>query len=70
FLNEWPQGSVVLAAANGLEYEQRCREAGPIDLVIVDLHMPVRDGWETLRWIAQHQPDTKAIALSFDQTPQ
>ena len=69
-VKEWPHGTVVLEAANGLEYEERCREAGPIDIAIVDLHMPIRDGWETLRWIEQHQKPTKAIVLSFDQTPQ
>ncbi|MBK7083461.1 MAG: response regulator transcription factor [Flavobacteriales bacterium] len=65
-LSGWPQGKVVVEAANGLDYERRCAEAGHIHLAVVDLRMPVRDGYDTIAWITHHQPRTKALALTYD----
>ena len=40
-------GFAVMAAANGLEALEQLREGLP-DLVLMDLSMPVLDGWGTL----------------------
>ncbi len=65
FLRDWPHGEVVLEAANGVEYEEACAHAGPIDIALVDLMMPLRDGIRTIAWICTNQPATRPIALSF-----
>ena len=67
-LNQWPRGQVVLDAANGVDYELRSQETGPIDIVLVDLQMPHRDGFQTTRWIRQHQRNTRVLGLSHDPT--
>lgn len=41
-------GFEVVEAADGLEALQRISES-PIDLILLDLALPVIDGWETLR---------------------
>jgi len=69
-VEDWPHGQVVLEAQDGVDYEERCAGQQAPDLVVVDLSMPRRDGWATLEWIAQHQPDTKAIAITFDPNPE
>ncbi len=58
--------TVVLVAGDGLAYEQLCAHVPPPDVVIVDLFMPVRDGFETMAWITLHQPHTLPLACSFD----
>jgi DNA-binding NarL/FixJ family response regulator len=63
---EWPQGEVVLEAENGLDYEEQLAQAGAIDLAIVDLLMPHRDGIETIAWIREHQPTVRTLAITFD----
>ncbi len=63
---EWPQGEVVLEAENGLDYEEQLPQAGTIDLAIVDLIMPKRDGFETIAWIREHQPTVRTLAITFD----
>lgn len=65
-IHAWPHGKVVLEAANGLEYERACATLPRIHIAIVDLCMPVRDGYETMRWIRREQPITLPIALTFD----
>lgn len=62
----WEHGTVVLAATDGLDYAERLTDAGPIDLAIVDLLMPHRDGFETMAWIREHQPTTRTLAITFD----
>lgn len=67
-LASWPHGKVVLTAGNGLDYENRCANGPRIDLAIVDLMMPVRDGYETMVRMARFQPDTIPAALTFEPT--
>lgn len=65
-LQRWPRCESVLQAAHGLDYERRSAETGHIHIAIVDLFMPVRDGFETIRWIVRNQPRTLPIAISQD----
>jgi two-component system invasion response regulator UvrY len=68
-VNAWPHGKVVLQAENGMQYEQLCATAPPIHIVIVDLNMPLRNGFDTIAWIRQHQPLARPIALGYDAAP-
>jgi CheY-like chemotaxis protein len=43
------EGFSVLTAQNGSEALNQMRTAGQISLVLLDLWMPVMDGWEVLR---------------------
>lgn len=63
-----PGFKVVLEAENGEDYEAQCEGQNAPDITLVDLHMPVRDGWLTLHWMRAHQPGTKGIAFSFALT--
>lgn len=68
-LRTWPHGRVVLRAVNGVHYEQLCQDGPPIHIAIVDLNMPVRNGWDTIAWMRQHQPEVRAIALCYSTAP-
>lgn len=39
-------------------------QSEPVDLVLLDLNMPVKDGWETRTEIRQHDPNAKVIAMT------
>jgi two-component system, cell cycle sensor histidine kinase and response regulator CckA len=53
----------VLEADNGREAERQA-ENSEIDLVIMDLAMPVQDGIETIRTLRRLRPRLKIIAMS------
>ncbi len=55
---------VVLEAANGREYINAT--VPPAAIVLVDLMMPEMDGYETIRWIRAHQPQTYPVALTLE----
>ncbi|MBK7383091.1 MAG: response regulator transcription factor [Flavobacteriales bacterium] len=65
-LEQWPHSTVVLEAEDGLAYEKACATAPPIHIAVVDLRMPNRNGFETIVWIREYQPETLVLAISFE----
>lgn len=57
---------VVLEAANGKELVAALADGPAVELAIVDLNMPVMDGYATIGWLARNRPEVKPIALTFD----
>jgi DNA-binding NtrC family response regulator len=56
-------GYQVMQASDGSEAVRLCRDQGA-DLVITDLHMPKKDGIETIVELLSHTPGTRIIAMS------
>lgn len=54
---------VVAAAADGTEVLAAVA-AGPVDVVLMDLRMPVMDGTETTRRLAEEYPDVAVVVLT------
>jgi len=61
---------VVVQAGNGREYQEALADGTRVAVAIVDLHMPVMDGYETIAWIRANHPETRALALTFDNDEQ
>src|SRR5690606_33445749 len=63
-----PQGAIIVEATNGAE-ALRALETQPFDLVLLDVHMPVMDGVETIKRIRASSEPWRAlpvIALTAD----
>ena len=67
-LKKEKQVVVAFQAANGQEFLQKLPQH-EIDIVLLDLDMPVMDGRETLKLMRQNHPETKAIILSMHEDP-
>jgi CheY-like chemotaxis protein len=52
------EGFTVLSAANGYQALEQLA-AGPVDLVLLDLMMPVMDGWRFLREAEARYPELR-----------
>jgi two-component system invasion response regulator UvrY len=57
--------SVLFEASNGKDLIAQIREGKLPDIVLLDINMPVMDGFETSLWLKQHHPDIKILALSM-----
>lgn len=58
--------SVDITAANGQELHQKLRFAEKVpDIFILDINMPVMNGYETMELLRQHYPEVKVLGLSM-----
>lgn len=64
-INDFPGFAVVSEAENGKEFTQNIAHQNQPDIVLLDISMPVMDGFETAQWMEQRYPDVKILALSM-----
>jgi DNA-binding NarL/FixJ family response regulator len=63
-INLFPSYQVVLDVANGKELTEQLT-SGPLPhIVLLDIHMPVMDGYATATWLRSHHPEIHVMALS------
>ena len=55
-------GIVVISAENGQEAIDICMQNDELDLVLMDLKMPVMDGYHAMKEIRKIRPDIRIIA--------
>jgi len=67
-LKKEPQVVVAFHAANGLDFIELLPKHD-IDVVLLDLDMPVMDGRETLKLLRRDHPEVKVIMLSMHEDP-
>lgn len=65
-VNALDKYTVVFEASNGEELINYLRVSENPDLVIIDLHMPIMDGFQTLEYLSKHHPDIRSLALTVD----
>ena len=57
------EGYLVLTAANGAEALSQTEIVSP-DLVLLDLNMPVKDGWQTFEELSSQHPELPFILIT------
>lgn len=68
-LQQVPDFEVVMEATNGQEFLDKLPNQ-PIDVVLMDLQMPVLDGIKTTEKVKAQFPDTKVLILSMQDEDQ
>ena len=63
-INEFENCRVVLQATNGKELQQLLTRQTPPDIVIMEVKMPVMNGFRTLEWLQETYPNLPVIILS------
>ncbi|MBI3139725.1 MAG: response regulator transcription factor [Sphingobacteriales bacterium] len=56
---------VLFEADNGKEFAEKLNQADLPDIVLLDINMPLMDGYDTAAWIRRHYPEIKILALSM-----
>jgi len=57
--------TVIFEADDGKEFIERLQTTALPDVVLMDINMPVMDGFEATQWLKQNHPDIKVLALSM-----
>ena len=63
-INLFPQYKVLMDVGNGREFIDQLQPDRLPDIVLLDIHMPVMDGYATAAWLHANHPDIKVLALS------
>jgi len=56
---------ILFEANNGDDIINKIKEGSRPDVVLMDINMPVKDGYETSSWIKENHPEIKVLALSM-----
>lgn len=66
-INSFEGFNVLFHASNGKELQLKLKAQSAIpDIVLLDINMPVMDGFETADWLSKNYPDIKFLALSME----
>ena len=61
-LNKYKGSLITLQATNGKEAVEMCKENTEISIVLMDLKMPIMDGFEATKLIKESNPNLPVIA--------
>jgi DNA-binding NarL/FixJ family response regulator len=67
-INLFPRYRVLMDVSNGRDFIDQLTEERKPDIVLLDIHMPVMDGYATAAWLHENHPDIYVIALSTMDT--
>ncbi len=64
-INSFDGYKVIMQSGNGKEFIDQLNQDGPPDIVLLDITMPVMDGFETAEWIKKNLSSTRVLVLSM-----
>lgn len=65
-IGNFSEFEVIYVSENGKDLIQKFEEGNAIpDIILLDISMPIMDGFETAAWLTKNHPDVKIMALSM-----
>ncbi len=64
-MNEFSELKVAFEADNGVHMQQMLLKHPKPQVILMDINMPLMDGYQATRWLKQNHPDIKVLALSM-----
>lgn len=59
--------AIVFEADNGKDLQQKINKENQPDIILMDIHMPDMDGFESVQWLSEHYPLVKILIVSMVQ---
>ena len=58
---------VILEASNGKDLQEKIKQKKELpEIILIDVNMPLMNGVETAKWLTEHYPQIKPVALSMN----
>lgn len=64
-IDDFGNYKVTIKAGNGREFMEQLNSKTLPDIVLLDLNMPVLDGYETSRWLIENYPGIRIVILTM-----
>ncbi|WP_419700294.1 response regulator transcription factor [Mucilaginibacter sp. NFX135] len=64
-MNEFPEIDVLFEGANGQQLQMLLQKHPLPDVILMDINMPVIDGYTATAWLKANHPTVKVLALSM-----
>jgi DNA-binding NarL/FixJ family response regulator len=64
-LEEFDEIEVLFEAMNGIDLQTKINQHVGVQLILMDINMPVMDGFATTKWIKANYPNVHVLALSM-----
>jgi DNA-binding NarL/FixJ family response regulator len=66
-INSFEDFSVLFHAKNGMELQEKLATVKILPkIILLDINMPIMNGFETAEWLSINHPDIKVLALSME----
>jgi two-component system invasion response regulator UvrY len=65
FIKSSPRFQVLFEADNGKEMQEKLNPDQMPDIILMDINMPVMDGYVSTQWLNHNHPGVKVLALSM-----
>ena len=62
---EFEEINVVFDATNGIDFQEKIKEMRDVQVILMDINMPIMDGYDTTKWIKANYPEIHILALSM-----
>jgi len=63
--------NVIYHAKNGYDLQQKMKSNKTLpDVILLDVNMPIMNGYDTMEWLGKEHPNIKVLALSMDDDEQ
>ena len=59
------QYAILFEADNGFDMQQKIDKANLPDIILMDVNMPIMDGFAAVQWLKQHHPKIKILVVSM-----
>ncbi len=70
-INSFDSFRVVFHAKNGKDLQEHIKKGDALpDVILLDINMPIMDGFETAEWLSENYPKIKILALSMEDDEQ
>ncbi|HWD89746.1 MAG TPA: response regulator transcription factor [Mucilaginibacter sp.] len=69
-MGEFDELRILFQAENGKQMQEALARYGLPDVVLMDISMPLMDGYDATCWLKKHQPKVKVLALSMFEDDQ
>ncbi|WP_029287598.1 response regulator transcription factor [Pedobacter sp. R20-19] len=64
-LDEFDEIKVLFEGINGLDLQNKIKNHPDLQLILMDINMPVMDGYAATKWVKENYPNINILALSM-----